>query len=536
MSNVVLNILSEFVGRKAFKEADTALSKLNKSVKTLGRNLGISLGSAALINFSRKAVKAFAEDEKGAVALATAVKNLGFAFEQPRIDSYISNLEKASGVQDDILRPSFQALLTTTGSVIKSQQILNDAINASRGSGIDLATVTQDLANAYVGNVKGLKKYNLGLTQAELKAMSFEEIMVKVNKQFNGASAAYLKTYAGQMETLSTAASTASEIIGKGLIDSLLILTGNTSVESLASDLIDAAEGAADLNRQLAQLIKTLSTPFKYAAGALAWFIEKTQPFVDLIVEGDPTGFMGKPRPKAGRKFTGAQDSVAEGKRIKLEREANKRQADLALLQKKAAAAQLKATRDSIALKKLSAIFDMEQINIMAALQKNITDEERNRLELQLQLAQGNEKAAAAIATQLDYAQNKSSALSAILLSLKDVDNPFIEWNKTLAEIEARIKNLTLMTPVVPVVPSFATGSVARGESFAQLAPIVQDVITNPSGTNRVESTAQGDVYITVQGNAVGWDDMVTAVQNGLQFNSLSGKPSDIGRLAGMFG
>ena len=536
MSNVVLNILSEFIGKKAFREADTALGKLNKSVKSLGRNLGISLGSAALIRFSRNAVRAFAADQNAAVQLSGALKNLGLDFADVQVSSFIADLEKTSGVVDDKLRPAMQALLTTTGSVAKSQELLRTAIDGSRRTGVDLATVAQDLAQAYVGNTRGLRKYNLGLTQAELKSKSFEEIMAAVNKQFNGASAAYLTTYAGKMEMLSTNAKAAQEIIGKGLVDSLLILSGNTSVEGLSNDMLDAAENAAEFNRQLATMVKTLSTPFVYAGGALAWFIEKTQPLADLVFAGDPSGFMKKPKPTARRFYSGGQDSVAAGKSAKAEREALARAKEIANLQKKAALESLKKTRESIALKKLSAIFDMEQINIMAALQKNITDEERNRLELQLQLAQGNEKAAAAIATQLDYAQNKSSALSAILLSLKDVDNPFIEWNKTLAEIEARIKNLAIMTPVVPIVPSFATGSVARGESFAQLAPIVQDVITNPSGTNRVESTAQGDVYITVQGNAVGWDDMVTAVQNGLQFNSLSGKPSDIGRLAGMFG
>jgi hypothetical protein len=536
MSNVVLNILSEFIGKKAFREADTALTKLNRSVKSLGRNLGISLGSAALINFSRNAVKAFAADQNAAVQLSGALKNLGLDFADVTVTNFISDLERTSGVVDDKLRPAMQALLTTTGSVTKSQELLRTAIDGSRRTGVDLATVAQDLAQAYVGNTRGLRKYNLGLTQAELKSKSFEEIMVAVNKQFNGASAAYLATYAGKMEMLSTNASAAQEIIGKGLIDSLIILSGNTSVEGLSDDMLKAAENAADFNRQLAQIIKTLSAPFNFGAGALAWFIEKTQPLADLVFAGDPTGFMKKPRPKANRKFSGGQDSVAAGKSAKAEREALARAKELANLQKKAALDALKKSRESIALKKLSAIFDMEQIQIMAALQKNITAEERTRLELQLELAQGNEQAAAKIATQLDYAQNKSSAVAAIIASLKDVDNPFIDWNKTLADIELKLKNIAAFTVPVPVVPSFATGSVARGESFAQLSPIVQSLVTNSTGTNAAGVTAAGDVYVTVQGSVVSNEDLVAAIENGLQVRSLSGSNSVVGRIAGMFG
>lgn len=297
MSNVVLNILSEFIGKKAFREADNALIKLNKNVKTLGRNLGISLGSAALIRFSANAVKAFAADQNAAVQLSGALKNLGLDFADVQVSSFIADLEKTSGVVDDKLRPAMQALLTTTGSVAKSQELLRTAIDGSRRTGVDLATVAQDLAQAYVGNTRGLRKYNLGLTQAELKSKSFEEIMVAVNKQFNGASAAYLTTYAGKMEMLSTNAKAAQEIIGKGLVDSLLILSGNTSVEGLSNDMLDAAENAAEFNRQLATMVKTLSTPFVYAGGALAWFIEKTQPLADLVFAGDPSGFMKKPKP-----------------------------------------------------------------------------------------------------------------------------------------------------------------------------------------------------------------------------------------------
>ena len=70
------------------------------------------------------------------------------------------------------MRPAFQGLLTTTGSLTQSQKLLNDAITISRASGIDLATVASDLGKGYVGVTKGLLKYNTGLTKAELSTKS----------------------------------------------------------------------------------------------------------------------------------------------------------------------------------------------------------------------------------------------------------------------------------------------------------------------------------------------------------------------------
>jgi len=356
--------------------------------------------------------------------------------------------------------------------------------------------------------------------------------MVAVNKQFNGASAAYLTTYAGKMELLSTNAKAAQEIIGKGLVDSLIILSGNTSVEGLSSDMLDAAENAAEFNRQLATMIKTLTTPLSVTAGALAWFIEKTQPLADLIFAGDPTGFMKKPRTTARRFFAGGQDSVAAGKASKAEREALARQKEIAALQKKAALDALKKTRESIALKKLSAIFDMEQIQIMAALQKNITDEERTRLELQLELAQGNEQAAAKIATQLDYAQNKSSAVAAILASLKNVDDPFINWNKTLQKIEDQVKRIAEMSVIAPV-PTPGGGSTTTTKIPETNVP------TNPSDGMITYNVLTGLNYnpnVVVELKLTAGDDVSKAIANNLQQQSLStGNVTYINRRTGGF-
>ena len=140
----VINIASKF-DAKGFKQAETALTKLSGTTKKLAGGLGVAFGASAITAYGKAAVKAFAEDEAAAKRLAGAVNNLGIGFANPAIADYIANLEKSAAVADDILRPAFQGLLTTTGSLTQSQKLLNDAITISRASGIDLATVTEDL-------------------------------------------------------------------------------------------------------------------------------------------------------------------------------------------------------------------------------------------------------------------------------------------------------------------------------------------------------------------------------------------------------
>jgi len=157
---------------------------LDKSVKKLGKSLAAVFGAQQLLKFAKNASMAFIEDEKAANRLALAVKNLGLEFETPRIERFISDLSRATGVTDDELRPAMQRLLQTTGSVTKSQELLAQATDIAAGSGVAYETVANDLAMAYVGQTRGLRKYSLGLTQAELKIMKFTDLQERLNKQF----------------------------------------------------------------------------------------------------------------------------------------------------------------------------------------------------------------------------------------------------------------------------------------------------------------------------------------------------------------
>jgi len=225
LPSMVVSAVTTFDG-KALTKGSKQIGAFEKGAKKLAGTFAAAFSVQQIAQFGKAAVKAFMDDEKAASRLAQSVKNLGLAFETPRIEEFISQLSKSSGVTDDQLRPAMQKLLQTTGSVTKSTDLLTQALDISAGSGVDYETVVSDLSAAYVGNTKGLKKYSLGLTNAELKTMSFADIQKKLTDQFSGANAQYLTTYAGKMGILSNAAGEATETIGKSLVDSLSLLAG----------------------------------------------------------------------------------------------------------------------------------------------------------------------------------------------------------------------------------------------------------------------------------------------------------------------
>ena len=120
--------------------------------------------------------------------------------------------------------------------------------------------------------------------------------------------------------------------------------------------------------------------------------------------------------------------------RAKAEKDATKRAKELV----KAQAAQTKALKDAALLKKQGAIFDLQQIQIVAALKKNISEEERTKLELQSALLMGNTAEATRLIKELAGAQGITQELRTWLLTLPSAKNPFEAWMTYLDEIQKK--------------------------------------------------------------------------------------------------
>jgi hypothetical protein len=358
----VISIASKF-DAKGFKQADTALGKLNSTAKKVAGSLGLAFGATAIAQYGKAAVKAFAEDEAAALRLNRAVENLGIGFANPAIADYIANLERSAAVADDILRPAFQGLLTTTGSLTQSQKLLNDAITISRASGVDLATVTEDLGKGYVGITRGLQKYNTGLTRAELQSKSFNEILGVILKRSAGAAEDYLDTTAYKFDVLSVATSNASEIIGGGLVDAFALVGGGTDANDAAYVIENIATALSKVTVQAGRTI-----------GVIPTLIKNLKNLPRNIFQGFAGAQLGVnvviPEKKEEVKLTLTQKKQEE-LLAKLEKDSLRREKErLALKNKQLATDKAKAiiAKGEAALLKGNEVFDMDKIQIAAAL------------------------------------------------------------------------------------------------------------------------------------------------------------------------
>jgi hypothetical protein len=517
MAELRIPIIGEFKGKKAFDQAGGATDKLNKGVKRLGATLLAAFSAEKIIQFSKNAVKAFAENEKSARRLETVVKNLGLAFEIPGIEARLDSISAKFGLEGEVLREAFQKLITTTGSATKSQDLLNLSLDIAAGTGIDLLTVNQDLAAAYTGQTRGLRKYNLGLTQSELKTLDFDSAVEKLSNNFKGAGAQELTTYTGQMRVLGEAADNAQEIIGKNLVDSMILLSGGgNSIQPLADSMQELSIWLGDAIYGMAIMIDQLkSLPGGGILGGLdgQGFLKTYSPLIRILDQFSKQGAAARPLEGRASEHTGRPGYIDPniGLRKQAEAAATKRAKELASLQKKT----LDTQKKSLALQKASKTIDLERIGIEAALKGEISKTDRLSLNLQLALLDKNEAAALKLSNQLDAAVKRQNDLAASLLATPQAPNPYEHW-----KIPADLLAYTASSLGVSV-SQLSAGSLVptSGYTDAQLELM--------SAVNSAQRAADQllNIQVYLDGDIVG-----SAVRNSSVNSSLSGSFNTVNR------
>jgi hypothetical protein len=381
MANVVIDIAAEFTGNKAFKQAETSTDKLIRGVRKLAAATGLAFGTAQIIAFGKASVKAALDAQAQQQRLANLVKvTVGATDAQIQsLNDQAQALQEIGVVNKENITQT-QSQLATFNLQIDTIKALTPAIldyvTAEKGaaaSADEFKSMTNGLAQALNGNFASLTKVGFVLdettkktikngTEAE-RAAALVAVLDSTYKDFNKNLAL---TDAGQMQILANAADDAAENIGVGLIDALKILGKDNSVENLANDMERASLGAADFIRGLAEitsfsingetksLIGLLTTPFKrsFSAGPLG----------AIARMGVKTGDV-KAADNAHLKSLQNQFVV-----IKKTNDVNKRLTADELKKLKAAKLKLAIDKANLALSKGEEIFDMDKIQIAAAL------------------------------------------------------------------------------------------------------------------------------------------------------------------------
>jgi hypothetical protein len=439
-------IIAGELKKKGFQDAEKATNSLEKKFKSLAKTVVAVFSVREVVQFGKAAVKAFEEDEVAARRFESALKGVNLGFATPEIENYLENLEKFTAITKGQLRPAFQTLASTTRSVAMSQDILNTAIDVSAGTGVELQTVVNDLSKSFLGNNASLYKYELGLSKSELKAKSFNEIQELLNNQFSGQRAAFLDTYAGKVSLLEASYARMQTTIGSGLVDAFTLLSGENGIAGATDSMERFGVVAADVIRGVGVAISEVQSRIPFVNS----FLDPTKfsgllQFVDILRQ---TGEASRPLffPGGGIGKPGVDKQLAA-----IEEAAIKREKELERLRSKQLKEQAKLNRlkqISLMLIQKESRFDLNRIQLAAALQGKLTDEERKRVEelmliedIKQAIAEKDVDKAEKLLDELNKVKTETEALAETLLDL-EAGNPFYKWPEYFESAKKNLKDL----------------------------------------------------------------------------------------------
>jgi len=287
---------------KKLKAANADVENSASGLEKFGKVAGAAFLAAAAaagayaIKIGVDGVKAALADEQSQVRLASALENATGATKAQiaATEDSIDKMARATGVADDSLRPALARLALSTNSTSKAQELLALALDISTQTGKPLEGVANALGKAYDGNTAALGKLGVGLSSAELKAMSFTEVQTKLSDLFGGAAAKNAETFQGRVDRLKIAFDEGVEAIGYELlpiIEKLIAIIVDEVVPNFQKfiTLFDPLKEAIDRNKDSFQalgnfIVEYIVPVFTVAlAGAISFVAKVAGGVVDIV-------------------------------------------------------------------------------------------------------------------------------------------------------------------------------------------------------------------------------------------------------------
>jgi len=248
--------------KKSLASANSDVESSSYKIGDFSKKAGLAFaaaGAAAAIYAGKlliDGVKSAIEDEAAQAKLATTLQNVAGATDAQvaAVERYILQTELATGKTDDELRPSLERLARATGDVQKAQDLQTLALDIAAGSGKSLEAVSNALGKAYEGNTGALGKLGVGISSAELKTMSFDEVVAALSKTFENQASIQAETFEGKMARLKVAVNEAKETVGSFVLNAITPMV-NFIVQKVVPALMSFSDTLGkNLGKQFTQI------------------------------------------------------------------------------------------------------------------------------------------------------------------------------------------------------------------------------------------------------------------------------------------
>ena len=313
-------------GKRDLKDFENGTESLGTKLKgMLGpAMIGAGIAVAGLATaMAIDGVKAAIQEEKELARLSVTLKNLGFAAATDELNTFVDDLQYATGVSDSEMRPALERLLIATKDVATAQTSLQLAMDISQGTGRSLESVANALGKAYEGNYGALGKLNAGLDKAILKTGDMEQITKALGDTFGGQAATAADTWDGKLKRLAIAGDELKESFGTGFLDGFSTAMGDASgsVDTTVTSLKNLRPQLEALGKVFGQVAVSLIQLGGGLATILGAIVDNpVLKAVRFVSGGWLTGLIGKVTglgdagDEAGKKLTGIDLLTNNGK------------------------------------------------------------------------------------------------------------------------------------------------------------------------------------------------------------------------------
>lgn len=279
---------------KNLKSADTEVKTFGDKVGDFGKKAGLAFAAAgaAAVAYAGKlavdGVKSAIADAAAQEKLALTLKNVTGATNAQiaATEDYITQTSLAFGVTDDELRPSLERLARATGDVEKAQKLQTVAIDVAAGSGKSLEAVTNAMAKAAEGNTTALGKLGLGLSAAQLKTMSMDEVTAKLASTFANQASAQADTFQGKLTRLQIAFDEGKETVGAFILDAItpmVTLIVNKVIPAISDFTSNLDDKLKPVMRLIQPIIDGVKAAFNSVRNSLQDNNEQLKPFYNFL-------------------------------------------------------------------------------------------------------------------------------------------------------------------------------------------------------------------------------------------------------------
>ena len=295
------------------KIGDTAKDQESKFSSLKTTMLGVFAGNVMTEGLSlltqglHSAIQAVQDTQVATESLSTSMNNakVNTAANRTEIQATTEKMS-ALGFSTAESENAYNKLITATGSVTESTNLMSMAADLARYKHEDLATAAGTLEKATMGNAKAFKEFGITLDTTLPKNQAIAKAMDELNDKIGGQAIGYTQTFSGEMEVLKAKFDDVAVKVGAVVMPILtklmefitgVIIPGieflyNNTIGAWIKALVDLWNTHEGLRKAVVDVITVIIDALGYLVGAIAKVVDAAShlPIIGKMFKGVGSG------------------------------------------------------------------------------------------------------------------------------------------------------------------------------------------------------------------------------------------------------